>query len=174
MRGFPRTYHVVRNGAIEAVFVENHEALVMLRTELELLRQFDAGASQALIGLLQEQLSKLQSDSAVEDSRIGDIEDMTRILSDAIHPATLATTKVLDSDFPWLQTQINLEAIKQEKERFCCDVAKQMKALCQAVVEPVNEELNGKNVNHSALIDHKVEVVMNEPQGNEYQNNIVD
>jgi len=122
--GFPQTYQIVRRGVITPVTVRDHETLLSLRTELELVVRFGAGATGPVVAALDAKLARIQSEGIGQtDPPAADIEDMRTILSDGLNPAAAAAIAEMDADFPQARGEINMESIQQESEQFHQDVA---------------------------------------------------
>ncbi|MGQ9648727.1 MAG: hypothetical protein ACUVXJ_01295 [Phycisphaerae bacterium] len=129
MVGFPQTYQVVRQGAVTPATVGNHEDVIALRTELELMSSFARGATQELVEALEDRLAAVKSGAAEEGGRTAeDIEDMIAILRDAMHPSTLEAIAKLDADFPTARGEIDMAAVEKESKDFHEDVGNQVAA----------------------------------------------
>ena len=121
---FPRTYGVVRGGSAETVTVGDIEALLELRTELELVVQFGAGATPAIVAALDARLDQLASrEPGRAKATRDDVADMRSIVTGAMAPANSLAVASIDADFPEIKGALNMSAIEKESEQFHQEVA---------------------------------------------------
>lgn len=123
---FPKTYEVVRAGSAQAATVDNAEALLGLRTELELMVQFGEGATSDEIATLDEQLRTFSGESSEDLARQDSLADMRTILADALDPANARAIQVIDEEFPQIKEAMDMGSIKKEKRRFRKEVEQQL------------------------------------------------
>jgi len=124
MPPFPRTYGVVRGGSAETVTVGDVEALLELRTELELVVKFGAGATPAIVAALDARLAQLASqEPGRAKATRDDVADMRSIVMDAKAPANALAVASIDVDFPEIKGMLNMSAIENESEQFHQEVA---------------------------------------------------
>lgn len=123
---FPRTYEVVRAGSAQAATVDNAEALLDLRTELELIVQFGEGATHDEITTLDERLRTFSGESSEDLTRQDSLADMRTILADAFDPANARAIQVIDEEFPQIKEAMDMGSIKKEKRKFRKEVEEQL------------------------------------------------
>jgi len=124
MPPFPRTYGVVRGGSAETVTVGDVEALLELRTELELILQFGAGVTAEMVAALDARLGEpAWRGSSQRTATKDDVADMRSILTDAQAAANVLAVACIDADFQDIKRALNMSAIEKESEQFQQEVA---------------------------------------------------
>ncbi len=126
MKSFPRTYNVVRGGSGVNVTVETAEALLQLRTELELVRQFGQGCTIDDVGALDERLRTFSDASGPDLARRESLADMRSILADSFDRANKDAVEAIDRDFPEMREALDMASIKKETDAFQKDLEQQL------------------------------------------------
>ncbi len=132
MASFPKTYGIVRDGRPTTVAVSDAEALLALRTELELVRQLGTDEPPAVQDVLRSRLRRLDAkpEAAAASVRNG-VADMCAILADARAPANGLAIACIDADFPQIREALNMASIRKERKKFRDDVAAEIRAAGQ-------------------------------------------
>ena len=101
MAGLPTTFEITRAGTVETVPVPDQTTLLALRTELELVRRFGAGADRRVLEAIDARLDHVRSGVTARDGiGVEDIEDMRKILTDAPAATNAAAIARVDQDHP--------------------------------------------------------------------------
>ena len=129
---FPRTYTIVRRGREQEIITGDREQLIALRTELEVVRRFGAGADHRAIAALDERLSRLWGEgpppSRSTTRLIESVEEMRDILCDALSPVNAATAARIDRQDPGLRSELIMDSIDGDSQNFRKDLARQLEA----------------------------------------------
>ena len=134
---FPRHYTYVRQGRSVSQVVSDHNELIQLRSELEMLRLCGLGDSpQALAAL-----------AGIEDREITEIRD---ILIDACHPATESAIQQIDDDFTAVSSEMNNSVLQEEARAFRRDVADRLQGISPALA---SQYVASANLEDSATPD---------------------
>lgn len=118
----PRTYRIVREGQPLEVSAATAETLVDLRTELEIVTRFGAGATPELLAAFDRRLEALAAAGASAE-RLEAVREMRWILSDAIEPDNRDAIRQMDIENPQLQTGMNMGSIENDAKAFRNDVS---------------------------------------------------
>ncbi len=113
MNDFPLTFQVVNQGNVVARDIPDRDALIALRSELELLLQSRAG--QARLACI-----ALSNAAAFDDPKTPD--EFHNILIDALHPQLAKTIEAIDRDFPGIIGEVCQDVIAEEAATFQKDV----------------------------------------------------
>jgi hypothetical protein len=112
--------------------VDDLDALVELRTELELIRRFGAGATPELLAALDRMIGQLwtqdRSDSPNGPDRIAKLEDMRTILGDALSPVNRQAIARIDQECPQAIAGVTMSSIEKDTQEFRQDVVDQLGA----------------------------------------------
>lgn len=122
---FPRSYAIVRQGRREAVAVADLEELIDLRTELEIVRRFGAGAGPGLVEALDRRIHEERSQETAMGRTVADLaelEDMRSVLSDSLAPTVRRAIAEIDRDCPQARAGVVMESINNEADAFHKDV----------------------------------------------------
>lgn len=160
MDDFPTSYTIVRQGRPHAVQVNSLEELIDLRSELEIVRRFGAGANLELLRALDRCIAQLGDDRPDDASepatRIEGLEDMRAILCDALSPVNGETTARIDREWPRAKAGVNMASIDKDSAEFRQDLAKQLEAggedvdaLLAAFEEAALQEETSSNANQA-------------------------
>ena len=114
MAELPRTYSVVRQGRRCEVTVENTEALIRLRSELALLELVAARTAGEQSAVLAARADELHD---------ADLRELGQILGDACHAANIAAIARLDTDFPTLWEELEMNVIDEESGRIMDEIS---------------------------------------------------
>ena len=129
---FPTTYQIVRQGQLQTVTANDLDALIELRTELELVRRFGAGATHELIAVLDRMIAELwtqdRADAPGGPDRIAKLEDMRAILADALSPVNRQTIARIDQECPQAIAGVSMSSIEKDTQEFRQDVIDQLGA----------------------------------------------
>jgi hypothetical protein len=129
---FPIAYRVVRQGRWQTASVSNLAELVALRTELEIIRRFGAGATAGLVATIDARLTRIwtddQTDAASRTELIQDLQEMKGILCDAMAAANARVIVEIDRSFPEIQTRLPMNSIDKDTQQFRQAVTDQAKA----------------------------------------------
>lgn len=140
MPPFPKTYQVVRGGSFETVVVGDVEALLDLRTELELVLQLGAGATPEMVAALDARLGQLASLEPGEAmTEFANVLDIRSVLTDAMAPANSLAAASIDANYPEIKGVLNMSAVKKESKKFKKEVAE---AIGDAPVDDVDALAN--------------------------------
>lgn len=140
MLEWPRRYAIVRQGQHQTVTVDAPEALIELRTELELVRRFGAEATPELIGAFDRRIEQIRRPSQPETDAAGKqieaLVDMRAILSDSLSPVNRGTIARIDQESPEAKAGVAMSSIEKDAKEFREDVAKELNT-------PDNEDVDG-------------------------------
>ena len=129
MAAFPRTYGVVKSGQVQTATVHDADELFALRAELELTLRFGAGATEQVLGALDERMRRLRAEGTGDvASALIQLTDMRSILLDGMAPANVMAARCMDADFPTLCGALDMDEIKNESDQFHQDVAAELSA----------------------------------------------
>lgn len=127
---YPRTYAIVRQGESQVASVANLEELIALRTELELIRRFGAGATIELIDALDRRIAQMRSPDWTQSESsapcAGELQEVRAILSDSLSPANRQAIAQIDQECPQARAGVAMESIEQDTKDFRDDVTAQL------------------------------------------------
>lgn len=127
---YPRTYAIVRQGESQVASVANLEELIALRTELELIRRFGAGATIELIDALDRRIAQMRSPDWTQSESsapcAGELQEVRAILSDSLSPANRQAVAQIDQECPQARAGVAMESIEQDTKDFRDDVTAQL------------------------------------------------
>ena len=126
----PQHLSIVRNGRLQVVEVADFDAMVDLRTELELVTGFARAAGPDARDVLRRRRAAIrQGDVTCDDASRADLDDMIQILSDATDAINVRTIRQIDALFPEARGELNMDSIDKESQQFADDVAAQREDL---------------------------------------------
>lgn len=145
MLEWPRRYSIVRQGQHQTVTVDGPEALIELRTELELVRRFGAGATPTLIAAFDRRIEQIRRPHQLpvgpDEMKIEALMDMRAILSDSLSPVNRRTVARIDQESPEVKAGVAMSSIEKDAKEFREDVAKELNTPDDEDVDAVLAEL---------------------------------
>ncbi len=113
-------YSIVRGGRPHTATPASHDELVALRTELELLRRFAAGASDRVMQALRQRLDL--PDPPARGPNAEDLRDIITTIEDGLSSKTTSAINAIDRKHPDLAAELNMDNIAREGDQFSEDV----------------------------------------------------
>jgi hypothetical protein len=139
MLEFPKAYAVVRQGRQQVVSAADLDELIELRTELELVRLFGAGATAELIEAFDRRVAQVgrqdRDDPPIDKVRIEGLKDMRAVLSDSLAPVNRRAITLMDVECPQAKAGIAMESIEKDTEEFRDDVAEELGAADESDID---------------------------------------
>ena len=137
MTSFPTSYKIVRTGKVQIVTVPDGQALLDLRTELELILRFGATATPEKFVLLDARIRRLASDTSERGRFLSDnLAEMRSILADAAEPINKLAAARIDEDFPDLMRAMNMSSIDNESNQYHEDLENEIREELNEQAEP--------------------------------------
>lgn len=116
---FPRRYRIARSGREQTVRIQDAEQLWMLRAELEVAHRFALVAGESAESSLRRRIEWLrQHRPGVKQHHLRRITEMLGILQDARSPVNVRTRLRIDSEFPGLQAEVDMDSIEKDSRKF--------------------------------------------------------